>query len=56
MWRNVQYYFAVKSELSRARSKTEAGVVVYLLNGKLNDVIIVYSSSLFHFSKKNVLG
>lgn len=39
-----------KPELNRARSKTEAGVVVNLLNGKLNDVIIVYSSSLFHFN------
>lgn len=39
-----------KSELSRARSKTEAGVVVYLLKGELNYVIIVYSSSLFHFN------
>lgn len=38
-----------KSELNRARSKTEA-VVVNLLNGKLNDVIIVYSSSLFLFN------
>lgn len=36
-----------KSELSRATSETEAGVVVYLLNGKLNDVIIVFGSSLF---------
>lgn len=40
------YYFAVKSELSRGRSKTEAGIIVYLLN----DIIIVYTSSLFHFN------
>lgn len=45
-----------KSELSMARSKREAGIVVYLLTGKLNDVIIVYSSGLFHFNYKNVWG